>query len=144
MYPLGKTATLMNTAGDFSDGTFWHSSNSWHILLTKTKTWVPNIFFYNYRPDIDLHDCHFGLVGMAICIQRRLTAECDQHKCATLLLWQLRKSALSRRLTGPEQKWWSTIKLCQMITRGLWNIFSGLIITLTYISTSCEAKRWHR
>ena len=34
---------------------------------------------------------------MIICTQRRLTIECDQHKCATLYLGQLGKSALSRK-----------------------------------------------
>ena len=38
-----------------------------------------------------------------ICIQQRPTAECDQHKCATLPLQQLVKSALPRQKA--DQEW---------------------------------------
>ena len=54
----------------------------------------------------------------------------------TLYLVQFEKSAFFRkRLTGTGQKWWSTVKPCRRIARGLLNIdiFPGLLLEFAYV-----------
>ena len=60
-----------------------------------------NDIFGDKRLNVVWHDCFY----MAIWIHRQFNAECDQHKCGTLLLGVIREKALpSKRLTGIDQK----------------------------------------
>ena len=63
------------------DGTLWHSNDSLHLPLRTPTTWQPSIS--------STIQAEYWLVGLPpcfflICIQRRLTVKCYQHKCTTL------------------------------------------------------------
>ena len=79
---------------------------------------------------------------MVICIQRRFAVECDQYKRATLPIGQLGKSALPRK-EADQDRTKVTIDHIRLsgFARGLLSIFKGLILTLTYIITSCLPVR---
>ena len=91
MQPLGKTAGITNTGYDFWDVTLWHSSYSWYSPIRKPTTREPNNDFNNNRSILIP-----PWFKMIICLQRLLNAECNQHKCDTLSLGQLGKSALKK------------------------------------------------
>ena len=100
----------------------WHASNSRHIPLRKPKTSEPNNIFNNYRSD--------SVVRIATLVwdndNKHNNNSATSH--SWMLATQVRYTAFvgnfgnqqtwERRLTGAGQRWWSTIKVCQRVTRG--------------------------
>ena len=87
----------------------WHSSNSQHLPLRKTRNCETNTICKNYGSDMGWHDCHFEVL---IRIQWWMTAECDQQKCAS-------PPSPRKKAARGTTKWWSTMKVYQRIAEGL-------------------------
>ena len=134
---------LSRTQRRFLDGILWHSSNSRHLPVRKAKIWEPNNIFKMYRPYIgwrDYHDClrwQFAYNdGSQINVVNTNSPHC---------LWDNWRNQhfQERCLAGTGQEWWLSIQLFQVVARSLLNIVRGYILTLSSISTICEAKRWN-
>ena len=130
----------MNMVLEFLDGTLQHSTDSWHISLSRPKTLQLNNIFNNYRPGMEWHDCHIGFRGQfAYSVGSQLNVFNTNAPYCIWSNWGNQHSR-ERRLTGARQKCWSTIKVSQRVARGLCSIVRGLILTLVEIFTSCEAS----
>ena len=130
----------MNMVSEFLDGTLHHSTDSWHITLSRPKTLQLNNIFNNYRPSMEWHDCHRGFRGLfAYSIGSQLNVI---NTNAPYCIWSnWGKSALPRKKADRgKTKVLIDHKIFQRVARGLCSIVRGLILTLLEIFTSCEAS----